>query len=206
MVTEVDLSEYISLAHFLKEALGQRYEITLCPVEASAPALAVEDHTLTGEAEPNPAREGLIQDVLASETLQKQAYLCANGVDGKNRESLFFIRDDGGTIRHMLCISEKFPRGVTVQEVVEDILRPYGSETTNISREVETMVRAQIEKVWQTHSAGKAKLTKTEKLAVIEELLSMGLFSMKGTPELVSHVTGFSLASVYRYLGEVIEE
>lgn len=200
------MSEYVALAHFLKEALGQRYEITLRDVQEPDRSWRVEDHSIEGRPVSNAVQEGLIRDVLGSETLQKQNFLCTTGENGNSRESLFYIRDEAGVIRHMLCISEKCPRNVMVQEVVEDILRPRDSEKTNVSQEVEGMIRKQIEKVWEKHSRDGAKLTKAEKLAVIDELLGMGLFSLKGTPELVSHVTGFSLASVYRYLTEVIEE
>lgn len=198
----VELSEYVTLAKFLKEALGQRYEITLRSTQKPELGLAVEDHALVSEAAPNEVQVGLIRDVLNSPLLEKQAYLCASGEAGK--ESLFYIRDEDGDIAHVLCISEQRPKAVTVKDVVEDLLRPRESEKTNIGHEVDALMREQIRLVWEKHSLGKAKMVKAQKLAFVEELLDMGLFGMKGTPEMVAQVTGISLASIYRYLGEVI--
>lgn len=200
----MELAEYVSLAKFLKEALGQRFEITLRSTRNPEQGLTVEDHALVGEATPNEVQVGLIRDVLGSTVLEKQDYLCASGVTGK--DSVFYIRDDDGDITHMLCISEKHPKAVTVRDVMESILRQDGSEKTNISQEVEVLVREQIQQVWNKHGAGRTKLTKAQKLVFVNELLEKGLFGIKGTPEQITNVTGMSLASVYRYLSEAIEE
>ncbi len=198
----MELSEYVSLSAFLKEALGQRYEITLRSTKNPELGLAVEDQTLVSESDPNEAQVRLVHDILSSAALEKQDYLCVSGEAGK--DSLFFIRDDDGDITHMLCISEKRPQAITVKDVVEDILRPNKSEKTNISQEVDSLVREQIRQIWDKHCAGKAKIGKAQKLAFVDELLTIGVFGMKGTPEMITQVTGISQASIYRYLGEVM--
>ena len=204
-----ELLKYVTLAKFLKEALGSRYEITIRSVDHLEQKMCVEDRTLHQE-EQNLEDLGILLDILNSTELKKRDYLCGF-TEGENaaevkQNSIFYIRDDDGEIIGFLSICEKITASVSVKDVFDEMLSPVDAEPNNIGIEVENLIKEQIERVWTKYTSGKKKITKKDKLNVMRDLLDMGLLRMKGTMDQVAKVTGISSASLYRYLSEVIEE
>lgn len=178
-----ELSKYVILAKFLKEILGERYDIILKSVDELNEGIQVSHHSLIREAHPEPAEIEFLQDILQSNSLKKQDYLCgfleSTGKDEALRSSAFYIRDVSGEIIGFLCVKEKMKPVVSVRDVFVEMLRPMESVPNNIGMEVENLMR---------------------------ELFESGLLNMKGAMDVVAKVTGISLASLYRYLSMIIEE
>lgn len=203
----LEFSKYVILVKFLKEALGERYEICLHSADELEQAVEVKDCEIAA-VEKNETDIELLKDILNSSVLKKQDFFCGfqEEQSGTRKNSIFYIRDEKDQILGFLSIKEKKTGSVSVKDVLDEMMRPVGIAPNNIGREMETLMRDQIEKIWAKHSQGKAKLNKAEKMDFIREIFDMGFFRMKGAMELVSQVTGISLASAYRYIGEVIEE
>ena len=74
-----------------------------------------------------------------------------------------------------------------------------------IGIEVEHFLKEQIIEVWQKYMVGKKKINREQKISFIDELYQKGIFRLRGGVSQISTITGFSVASIYRYLSEVIE-
>lgn len=210
----LEFSKYVILAKFLKEALGDRYDIVLRSVDDLKQGYQIENRTLikmdNQNTDKNGDEIGLLMDILNSSELKKKDYLCGftepRNIGEGLQNSIFYIRDDAGEVMGFLCISEKKRASVSVKDVFEEIMRPADAMPTNIGMEVEKLMKEQIESVWEKYTSGKKKISKGVKMDMMRELFDLGLFRMKGATEQVSQVTGISLASLYRYLSEIIEE
>lgn len=211
-----ELLQYKSLANFLKDALGERYNISLIDAENLNHEWTVEDRALVQGPEDSTMDRGILSDILNSTELKKHDYLCSfseteNALTGQ-KNSYFYIRDRKGEILGFLCICEKENNRVTVREVFEQLLASEEDSqlTTSASRsigeEVDALMRERIEEIWNRYKTPDKRMKKTDKLAFIFELMETGIFRMKGAAVQVSKVTGISQASIYRYLGEVVEE
>lgn len=208
-----ELLQYASFARFLKDALGERYDVALIDADEPNCELAVLEGSLSKTENKEWIGAGLLSDILNSTELKKRDYLCSFSDSGKEangqKNSIYYIRNDEGEIIGFLCIFEKRGDLYMVREVLDQLLLPeeqtaYGSE--RIATEVNSLLKERIVEVWNRHKLPEQKMKKPEKIAFISELFEMSIFRMKGAAAQVSEVTGFSLASIYRYLSEVIEE
>lgn len=198
---------YKKLVDFLNEALRSNYEVTLYGADdVSQPVFSPEE-----SSEDVTVGQDLLMDILNSRELKKKDYLCgfSSGEDEKQKKtSIFYIRDDEEEIAGLLCISEKREQMVRVKDVFTELLGVDELETSKepskIAAEVDGLMCEYIESVWKEHAT--ENMSRAEKVDVIRELFNNGLFRMKGAASKVAEVTGISQASVYRYLGEVIEE
>lgn len=212
-----ELLQYKALAKFLKDALGERYEIVLRSADDLGSAMKIENRTLVKSDSENTAVNGFLADILNSSELKKRDYLCSFSEDENapagQKNSFFYIRDKKGEIIGFLCIYEKENNYVTVREVLDQMLEPENEDLQSVSdtsrrvgEEVDALMRERIAEVWSRHKIPGKRMQKADKLAFILELLETGIFRMKGAAIQVSKVTGISQASIYRYLGEVVEE
>jgi|GEM_PF-7116319 len=188
-----ELKAYESLAKFLSQSLGDRYEVSLCDAEGAG-----EEN---GKDESEPREVGMIRDILASTELKKQDYI-VSAADGP-KTSIYIIRGKED-IEGFLCIREKDEGSVTVREVLDQILSP--ESTSSVNAEVENLMKEKIESIWQKYKSANAKMTKEVKKDFVRELFEAGMFRMKGIAPKVAEVSGISQASIYRYLAEVVEE
>lgn len=203
------------LAGFLKNALGERYRIVLVDKDNPNCGLTVSGQGIVEMGMEELTGSGILSDILNSKELKKRDYLCTfsdSEKDEVKKSSIFYIRDKDGEIIGFLCIYEKGNNLYTVREVLDQLLiseeaaleRPNGSG--RIGKEVDSLLRERIAEVWDRHNASGGKMKKADKVAFVEELFDSGVFRMKNAAVWVSEVTGISQASIYRYLGEIIEK
>lgn len=207
------LLQYISVAKFLKDALGERYRVSLIDSDDLATEIAVGENGISGDREISSEDKGLLADILGSAEMKKRDYLCgfsgtANDTSDE-KKSVFNIRDEFGEISGFLCITEQRGDLYMVREVLDQLLLPDGqsaSGSERIAEEVNSLLRERIVEVWNRHKSIHKTMRKNEKIDFISELFEMGIFRVKGAASQVSEVTGISQASLYRYLSEVVEE
>lgn len=212
-----ELSKYAGLAKFLKDALGERYEVVLRSTDDLEQGLAVHERALVNEGREFSPEVGILYDILNSVELKKRDYLCgfsdAGDVQAGKKDSYFYIRDDAGQIIGFLCIYEKVDDRVTVREVFEQVIHLSETEDSElpvksqkINDEIDAVIRENIEKIWVNYKTPDKKITKADKLEFMREMLKTGMCGMKGSVPRISEVTGISQASIYRYLGQIVEE
>lgn len=213
---ENDLFQYTALAKFLKDALGERYSVSLVDAEDLKQEWTVEDRSLTKNSKESGTERELLADILNSTELKKHDYICsfseAGGENAGQKNSVFLIRDKKGDVIAFLCIDEKETDRVTVKEVLDQMLGPETMElepTDNSFRhigvEVDAFMREYISEVWNRYKTPGKRMQKADKLAFVSELMENGFFRMKGAAVQISKVTGISIASIYRYLAEAVE-
>ncbi len=208
-----ELLQFLSFAKFLKDALGERYHVALVDAEEPDRELAVSEGSISREGAGELPGAEILSDILNSRELKKLDYLCSFSDTEKDtqgqKNSVYYIRDEAGSIAGFLCIYEKRGDLYKVKDVLDQILSTdeqtaKGSE--RIEAEVNSLLRERIVEVLERHRTENKKMTKADKIDFISELFEMGIFRMKGAAAQVSEVTGISQASIYRYLGEIIEE
>lgn len=208
-----ELLQYVPVAKFLKDALGERYCISLIAADNPGCEIIISEQGISERQIDAVAEIGILSDILNSKELKKRDYLCSFFESEENKEeeknSIFYIRNENGEISGFLCIYEKRGDIDMVREVLDEVLlseeRALGG-SERIRAEVSALIKERIVEVWNRHNSLDRKMKKAEKIAFISELFEMGIFRMKGAAAQVSEVTGISQASLYRYLSEVLEE
>ena len=208
-----ELQQYVPLARFLKDALGERFRVSLVDADNTDEEITVCESGLSeGETE-NFQMQQLISAILESNVLKNNDYLCcfsgSNDQEEDKKCSVFNIRAEDGEPSGFLCIEEKRGELYMVKDVFDEIMQPEGAQgagSVRISREVDSLLKERITEVWEKYAASSEKLKKADKVEFISELFEMGIFRIRGGAAAVSAVSGISQASVYRYLGEIIEE
>lgn len=208
-----ELLQYASFAKFLKDALGERYHVSLVDADHPDREITVMEQGILEDDTEAVTDMGILSDILNSTELKKRDYLCSfSGTEqytDEEKNSIFYIRDEVGEISGFLCIYEKRGDLYMVREIINEVFlleeqAAGGSE--RVKAEVNALIKERIVEVWDRHRLLDRKLKKDEKIAFVSELFEMGIFRMRGAAAQVSEVTGISQASLYRYLGEVLEE
>ena len=212
-IMKKELQQYVPLARFLKDVLGERFRISLVDADDPKEEVAVCETALSESEIKNTDMQQLLFAVLESSVLKNNDYICCfSGSDDQEsdkKSSVFNIRSESGQLTGFLCIEETRGELYMVKDVFDEIMQPEGAQGTGsvrISREVDTLLKERITEVWGKYAASSEKLKKADKIEFISELFEMGIFRIRGGAAAVSEVSGISQASVYRYLGEIIEE
>lgn len=213
-----ELLQYVSVAKFLKDALGERYRVSLIDADNLGCQIIISEQGISENKIDAVTETEILSDILNSKELKKRDYLCSFFESEENtageKNSVFYIRNENGEISGFLCIYEKRGDIDMVREVLDEVLlseeraseeRAVGG-SERIRAEVSALLKERIVEVWNRHKNPDGKMKKAEKIAFISELFEMGIFRMKGAAAQVSEVTGISQASLYRYLSEVLEE
>ena len=222
---------YVPLVRFLKDALGEAYRVTLVDARDTTRALTTTQRGVSEDALEDESLGALLRDVLASEQLKRRDHL--SGVGGAahgapaQRTSVYFIRDEAGEVVGFLCIEQTGQGLYMVSEVFDQLLNPVATDASDdgdapvaageaadaaggtagrIEEEMNALLRERITSAWDKCLAQTPKPRKAEKMAFMSELFEMGIFRMRGAAAQVSEVTGISQASIYRYLGEILED
>lgn len=220
------LQQYIMLTEFLGHALGPDYEVALHDLtDKNRSIIAIANNHVSGREVGAPLTNVALQ-ILMDKSYKKNDYrLHYTGVSatGKTlRSSTLFIKDNGELIG-MLCINFDDSR---YQEAGRQILKLCHPDTF-----VENMIRqdAYISHTEQTPAhltehfhnsidavAGDAvaralaafgvsadRLTPDERIQIITQLETDGIFLLKGAVKDVADALHCSQASVYRYLSQL---
>lgn len=208
-----ELMQYVPVLRFLRDALGESFRVALVDADNTAFAISPSDEGLKEEELKDETLRQLLEEILAGEVLKNNDYLCSfSGPDAalpEKKYSVLNICSQDRGIAGFLCIEQTRGELFMVEEVFDEILKGEGSGeggSGRIGREVDSLIKERITSVWQRYSSSGEKLKKSEKVAFISELFEMGIFRIRGGAAQVSEVTGISQASIYRYLGEVLED
>lgn len=208
---------YTALVKFLKDALGERYTVSLVSADELQNGWTVEDRAFVKTDLEDIANRTLLTEILSSTELKKRDYLCSysntDTADAGQKDSCFYIRDEQDNLLGFLCIREKESNRFTVKEVLDRMLEtdaedaePDMDHSGRISKEVNAILHQRIAEIWSRYNTPEKPMKKSDKIQFIMELMEAGIFRMKGAAVQVSEVTGISQASIYRYLGEASAE
>lgn len=220
------LQHYIKLTEFLGHALGPDYEVALHDLtDKNRSIIAIANNHVSGREVGAPLTNVALQ-ILMDKSYEKNDYrlhYCGVSASGKTlRSSTLFIKQNGKLIG-MLCINFDDSRYQAVGEELLKLCHPDSFVETTVAHSVRTPFAEQVPapSTESFHNsidavAGDAvaralaalgvtadRLTPDERIQIITQLETGGIFLLKGAVKDVAEALHCSQASVYRYLSQV---
>lgn len=218
------LLQYTKLVHFLSQALGPDYEITLHDIsEKSNSIVAIANGQISGRTIGAPLTS-LSLKAIANKSYQNEDFkINFSGItNGKKmlRSSTMYIKDDSGKLVGLLCInfddsryqelSTKLFQLCHPDEFVEqnivvraDLLQSDSKQENEQEQYPSSMASITddaIQQAMQQNPVPIDRLTQEEKICIVKLLDDKGVFLLKGAVGQVAKHLHSSTASIYRYL------
>ncbi len=207
------LEKYMPLVEFLGKALGSNSEIVLHDIHnLENSVVAIANGEISNRQIGAPATD-LVLKILKNNELEKRDYLCnytgTLSTGDTVKSSTYFIKDDNGDIKGMLCLNIDMSNLVNIKNLVDVLLdvddhftKDEGiSETFTLTSSDLTL--KSIDSVIKSFNIPPERMSYEEKIQVIEKLNEEGIFLIKGVVSEVATALKVSEASVYRYLGKI---
>lgn len=215
-------AEYIILADFLGKTLGPEYEIVLHNIDGDNHSIAhIINGNISGRSMDDP-RTDLTFKYIQDQTVSKNDYIINNkGIEKNNkviRTSSLFIKDENNKLTGMLCINFN---GSKYVNLAKQILKLTNMENTSIENQYLNYPISKIEDISSsiTDATDKVvnqsidasnipveRLTPEEKIEIVRQLESKGVFMLKGAVSEVAEKLLVSEATLYRYIRIVSNE
>ncbi|MDY3618244.1 helix-turn-helix transcriptional regulator [Agathobaculum sp.] len=220
------LQHYVKLTEFLGHALGPDYEVALHDLtDKNRSIIAIANNHVSGREVGAPLTNVALQ-ILMDKSYEKNDYrlhYCGVSASGKTlRSSTLFIKQNGKLIG-MLCINFDDSRYQAVGEEILKLCHPDTFVDTAVKRSIRGPFTEQVPapSTESFHNsidavAGDAvaralaalgvtadRLTPDERIQIITQLETGGIFLLKGAVKDVAEALHCSQASVYRYLSQV---
>ena len=215
-MTEELLEEQKKLLGFLNVALGPDYEVALYDMELKPPVIvAIANGNVTGRSIGSPLTD-IEQKIVENKMYVDQDWVTHyRGMTASKKPlrcSSYFIKNKRGKLIGLLTISFDDTRYRNIMEVLLSVCHPREYISKNIAFEVlentepemmhSSISLAVTDAVNEVTTAPPERMTRAEKLRIIQILDQKGIFMLKGAIPLVARQIGSSVASVYRYIGE----
>lgn len=215
-------AEYIILADFLGKTLGPEYEIVLHNIDGDNHSIAhIINGNISGRSMDDP-RTDLTFKYIQDQTVSKNDYIINNkGIEKNNkviRTSSLFIKDKNNKLTGMLCINFN---GSKYVNLAKQILKLTNMENASIENQYLNYPISKIEDISSsiTDATDKVvnqsidasnipveRLTPEEKIEIVRQLESKGVFMLKGAVSEVAEKLLVSEATLYRYIRIVSNE
>lgn len=220
---------YIKLAEFLGQLLGPDYEVVLhdaCNKDSSV--IAIANGHISGRTVGAPLTSAALQAIASRdhETTDFRSNYTGVASNGKLlRSSTFYIKDSNGQLVGLLCINFDDSR---YRELSNEILRlchPDAFVSNNFTFSQKTYDAAQSEGNTSSHESFQSslseltedvltqalkqrgvpadRLSKKERITLIEELNEKGFFLLKGAIKQVADMLNCSQTTIYRHLNRL---
>lgn len=210
------------IVDFLGKALGKDFEIVLQDV-VKQEIIAIANGEVSGRKVGSPLTDFAIK-MIASENWKEndcQLNYIGKTSDGKIlRSSTYFIKDEEAeTLLGMLCININISRYKEVNDIIAEMAGVSFSYKTDNPEDVDEnekalpletfsaslgdMIAKIINKMLEQHgNIPVNRLSKSEKMEIIQQLNDEGIFLMKGAIGIVAHGLECSESTIYRYLNK----
>lgn len=215
------LRQYTQLTEFLGRVLGPDYEIAFHDLTNKERSLVAIANNSISDRDVGAPLTNVALKILADHSYQHSDYRVhyhGKTCHGKPlRSSTLFIKDEQGELVGLLCInfddhrytelSEKI-RGLCHPDIFvetnfsydENLLSPMDDEVETYPRTAEGTAAEAVANVLNSKGLSAQRLTLDERMDVIQQLDSKGIFLLKGAVKDVAEALSCSPASVYRYL------
>ncbi len=219
--------QYSKLVHFLSQALGPDYEITLHDIsEKSNSIVAIANGHISGRTIGAPLTSMALK-AMADKSYQNEDFkinYCGITNNKKMlRSSAMYIKDDAGRLVGLLCInfddtryqdlSTKLFQLCHPDEFVEqnivvraDLLETDSTEETEREQypsSISAITEGAIREAVLGDGIPIDRLTQEEKIRIVKVLDDKGVFLLKGAVSHVAKQLHSSSASIYRYLSKL---
>lgn len=224
------LEQYAKLTEFLGHALGPDYEIALHDLtDKTHSIIAIANNHVSGREIGAPLTNIALKTLMDKTYLTEDYKLHYKGVSNSGRtlrSSTLFIKHNTKLIG-MLCINFDDSRHQTVADNILKLCHPDAFVETNFQMDmsrlegkpkqvapipesfynsIDAVAADAIARELQLLGITAERLTAAERIHIISELESSGIFLLKGAVKDVADALHCSQASVYRYLSQVKNE
>lgn len=221
------LESYAKLMPFLRQTLGPDYEIALTDLSGEGTIVAIENGYITGRSVGMPP-SNLAEKIISNKLYQDRDYITNQlGVSASGkplRSSTYFIRDENNELKGLLCINFD---GSRFQEMIDKMLllvhpaefieknhlfsfapekllnEDVSTGVEKFSGSVDQALNDIIKPIVAKCETPVGQMTQDEKIRVVEQLNTRGVFYIKGAVSLVAEALCSSEATIYRYLSKI---
>lgn len=218
------LQRYKILVDFLGQVLGPDYEVVLHDLsDMTNSVVAIANGHVSGREAGAPLTSLALAMISDKRYLSKDFHVNYNGIAGENkilRSSTLYIKDDMGKLVGMLCINFDDSRYQELSTKLFQLCHPDKFVEQNIAirsnvdllnlqsfegaeqfpSSITSIMDNVILDVIQEDGVPIERLTKEEKIRIVNRLEEQGIFLLKGAVPHVAEVLQSSPASIYRYL------
>lgn len=213
------LQKYIPLVEFLGNILGKNSEVVLhdlCNLDNSI--IAISNSHVSGRTVGAPITNFALKMIRNEKNNKNKKFILNyNGYSKFNRElksSTFFIRDNKDTLIGLLCINTDetiFHKLKDITSCFENnfnILQPEPNnlileDTERFTSSIEEIVENAINDVLNMKDKNIDDLNQYDRLEIIANLNSNGVFLLKGTVTELAKQLKISEPTIYRYLQKI---
>ncbi len=219
------IKQYCTLVEFLGQVLGKQYEIVLHDLSDNSNSIAcIVNNHISGRT-PGAPLTSLALQLIADRVYEKKDFVVDyRGISRSNsllRSSTMFIKDDLGKLIGMLCInydtscyfqtleslSELFRMSPMLGSGIDDLRQlvdlPHNNAEETFQNSVVEVVQSVLDGAVKQSGVPINRLTKDEKMSLVEILESKGVFLLKGAVSEVAKQMETSEATIYRYLNQI---
>lgn len=221
------IQRYMKLTEFLGAVLGPDYEVVLHDLrDAQSSIIAIANGHVSGRTIGAPLTSVALQSIV-NHSYETQDYrLNYVGVAGQKllRSSTFYVKDEEGRLVGMLCINFDDSR---YRELSDRILKlrhpdifvetnfvyndevaavqatPPAADAESFHSSLTDVTDHVIAEALGARDLGRERLSRKDKLALVEVLNGKGIFMMKGAVKYVAERLGCSQTTIYRYLNRM---
>ena len=222
---------YIKLTEFLGMVLGPDFEVVLHDIsEQDTSIIAIANGHISGRTIGEPLTD------FARQKIEERAYDTEDSIinypgivtDKQNiiRSSIFFIKDQHGTLQGLLCVNYDDSRHRALIDKLLKFRHPDSYVESNFVYNVEkasaepkpsfvlesfqesasTVTYNTINQVVRENNVPVKRLTMEEKLSIISALDKKGVFLLKNAIKEVAEQLDCSTATLYRYINMIREK
>lgn len=201
---------YIGLVPFLASVGGPACEIVIHDVTNPDCSLVAIGNNVSGRQIGNPMTD------FARELHQKGIYSDKEFLvnykgqtkDGEFISSTFFIKNEGRLIG-MLCVNKQLSAVQELNNAFNILMEKFmlripeqSDVSENLDSPVTSLVTARIDEVIASTGIQPARMSRTEKIKVVQSLNDEGVLMMKGAVSEIADKLSVSVPTIYRYLNK----
>ncbi|MGM9987392.1 MAG: transcriptional regulator [Bacillaceae bacterium] len=205
---------YIPMAKFIAQIMGNQCEVVLHDLtNPEHSIIAIENNYISGR-KVGDAPTNLVLKIWKKKSYLDKEFLAnykAIGRDNKVfRSSSFFIKDETGELKGMLCINVDIDHYVRLKERLESLMEfttdldePEENVSETLNGNLEDVLSTLITQAIQKHNVAAERMSTTEKIEVVRDLYEQGAFMIKGGVSAVAKRLHSSEPTIYRYLNNI---
>ena len=216
-----DLNIYIPLINFLATVLGNDTEVVLQDfTNGFDHSLVYIKNNLSNREIGSPATD-FVLDIVRNKIYIESDYLVnyrSRTYSGKNLySSSYFIKDELNELVGMICINSDKSKMISLKKLFEsgisiidenllgdkDKISADDTIVENFNQSVDSLIDDLIFKETNGKDLSQYKLSKSEKISIVQVLDTKGFFEFKDSISKVASIFQMSEVSIYKYLQEV---
>jgi predicted transcriptional regulator YheO len=210
-----NIKNYITIADFLGEVLGQNTEIILHDVTNYEHSIV---HIINGHISNRKIGDpitDLVLEFIATESKGNKQFICnynSKTIEGRLLySSTYFIRDEKNEIVGALCLNSDYHEMKKSLSFLTSLLPNYVDDKVlslnnikeNLNSNPQELTLNKIDAIISQFDVAPTRMTTVEKTDIIGALNDCGIFNIRGSVQEVADKLNMSEPSVYRYIKKI---